>query len=76
MTNFLFFGVFQMILHKKSKISLILIRGFMTLRQLTEHNLQFLRLKRGCTGSPESIHIKFHIVGNHMSRLKHANHNI
>ena len=26
----------------------------MTVKLLTEHNLEFLRLKRGCTGSSES----------------------
>ena len=41
----------------------------MTLRQLTEHNLEFLSLKGGCTSSSESTHAKCHIVGNHMSRL-------
>ena len=42
----------------------------MSVRLLTEHNLKFLSLKGGCTGSSESIHVKMHIVGNHMSRLK------
>ena len=41
----------------------------MTLRQLTEHNLEFLSLKGGCTSSSESTHAKCHIAGNHMSRL-------
>ena len=41
----------------------------MTLRQLIEHNLEFLSLKGGCTSSSESTHAKCHIVGNHMSRL-------
>ena len=41
----------------------------MTFRQLTEHNLEFLSLKGGCTSSSESTHAKCHIVGNHMSRL-------
>ena len=41
----------------------------MTVKLLTEHNLEFLILKGGCTGSPESTHVKYHIVGNHMSRL-------
>ena len=31
---------------------------FMTLKLLTEHNLEFLSLKGGYTGSSESIHIK------------------
>ena len=37
---------------------------------LTEHHLEFLSLKGGCTGSSESTLVKCHIVGNHMSRLK------
>ena len=41
----------------------------MTLRQMTEHNLEFLSLKGGCTSSSESTHAKCHTVGNHMSRL-------
>ena len=41
----------------------------MTLRQLTEHNLELLSLKGGCTSSSQSTHAKCHIVGNHMSRL-------
>ena len=30
----------------------------MTVKQLTKHHLEFLSLKRGCTGSSESTHIK------------------
>ena len=30
----------------------------MTVKLLTEHHLEFLRLKRGCTGSSESTHVK------------------
>ena len=30
----------------------------MTVKLLTEHHLEFLRLKGGCTGSSESIHVK------------------
>ena len=41
----------------------------MALRQLTEHGLEFLSLKGGCTSSSESTHAKCHIFGNHMSRL-------
>ena len=41
----------------------------MTLRQLTEHNLEFLSLKGGCTSSSESTNAKCHIVGHHVSRL-------
>ena len=41
----------------------------MTVKLLTEHHLEFLSLKGGCTDSSESTHVKCHIVGNHMSRL-------
>ena len=42
----------------------------MSVKLLTEHHLQFLSLKGGCIGSPESTHMsKCHIVGNHMSPL-------
>ena len=30
----------------------------MTLKLLTEHHLEFLIFKGGCTGSPESTHVK------------------
>ena len=30
----------------------------MTVKLLTAHNLEFLSLKGGCTGSSESIHVK------------------
>ena len=30
----------------------------MNIKQLTEHTLEFLCLKGGCTGSSESIHVK------------------
>ena len=36
---------------------------------LTEHHLEFLSLKGGCTCSSESTLVKMHIVGNHMSGL-------
>ena len=35
----------------------------MSVKLLTEHNLEFLSLKGGCTGSSELS--KCHIVGNH-----------
>ena len=34
-----------------------------------KHNLDFLCLKGGCTGSSESTLVKYHVVGNHMSQL-------
>ena len=36
----------------------------MTVKLLTEHNLEFLSLKGGCTGLSESTRVKCHIVGN------------
>ena len=43
----------------------------MNVNLLTEHHLKFLSLKGGCTDSSESLQLsKYHIVGNHMSRLK------
>ena len=48
----------------------------MSVKLLTEHHMEFLCLKGGCTGSTESTHVKMHIVGNLMPRLnydvKHA----
>ena len=41
----------------------------MSVNLLTEHHLEFLSLKGGRAGSSESTHVKYHIVGNHMSRL-------
>ena len=42
----------------------------MTVKLLTEHYLEFLSFKGGCTDSSESIHMSIrYIVGNHMSRL-------
>ena len=43
----------------------------MGVKLLTEHHLEFLSFKGGCTGSSESILVKFHIVGNHMSLLNY-----
>ena len=42
----------------------------MSVKLLTEHNVEFLTLKGGLTGSSDSDLSKCHIVGNHMSRLK------
>ena len=44
----------------------------MYVKLLTEHHLEFLSLKGGCTGSSESTLVKCHIAGNHMSRLIHC----
>ena len=41
----------------------------MNVKLLTEHYLEFLSLKEGCTGWSESTLVKCHIVGNLMSRL-------
>ena len=42
----------------------------MTIKLLSEYHLEFLSLKGGGTGSPESTLVKYHIVGNHTPRLK------
>ena len=44
----------------------------MVVKLLSEHHLEFLSLKVGCTGSSESTHVKMPIVGNHMSRLNYG----
>ena len=44
----------------------------MTGELLTEHHLEFLSLKGGCTGLSECILVKCHIVKNHVSRLTTA----
>ena len=41
----------------------------MNIKLLDEHNLEFLSLKEGYTGSSESIHVKMPHRGNHMLRL-------
>ena len=46
----------------------------MTVELLTEHHLEFLSLKGGCTGSSEPTLVKCHIVGNHMSQLLYSYH--
>ena len=47
----------------------------MSVKLLTERHLEFLSLKGGCTGSPESTMSKCHIIGNHISLLKNKCHN-
>ena len=42
----------------------------MIVKLLTEHQLEFLSLKGGCSGSSESALSKCQIVGNLMPRLK------
>ena len=42
----------------------------MIVKLLTEHQMEFLSLKGGCTGSSESNLSKCQIVGNHMPWLK------
>ena len=42
----------------------------MSVKLLTEHHLEFLRLKGGCKARLSLFMSKRHIVGNHMSRLK------
>ena len=41
----------------------------MSVMLLTEQHLDILSLQGGCTGSSDSIRVKYQIVGNHMSRL-------
>ena len=41
----------------------------MSVKLLTEHDLEFQSSKDGCTGSSESTHVKCHIVGNLMAWL-------
>ena len=42
----------------------------MSVKPLTEHNLEFLSLKRGSAQAHLSLHLSnCHIVGNHMRRL-------
>ena len=42
----------------------------MSSKLLTEHHLEFLSLKGGCTDLSETLFMSnCHIVGNHMSRL-------
>ena len=43
----------------------------MIVKLLTEYHLEFQSLKGGCTGLSESTLVKYHIVGNHMSRLNY-----
>ena len=41
----------------------------MIVKLLTEHHLQFLSLKGGCSGSSESTHVKMRHCWNLMPRL-------
>ena len=43
----------------------------MNVQLLAEQHLEFLSLKGGCTGWPESSLSKCHIVANHMTRLNY-----
>ena len=45
----------------------------MTVKLLTEQDLEFLSVKGGCTGSFEATLVKCHIVGNLMSWLIYFN---
>ena len=46
-----------------------MLKYSMSVTLLTEHHLEFLSSKGGCTGSSESILVKCHIFGNQVSRL-------
>ena len=55
----------------------------MSVKLLTEHNLEFLSLQGGCSGSPESTHVKLpHCWKSHVrtqifiSNLQQTRHNI
>ena len=58
--------------HTRSLIKAFTSRlNILSVKLLNEHRLEFLSLKGGCTGSSQStLQSKYHIVGNHMSRLK------
>ena len=44
---------------------------FMTVKLLIKHNLEFLSLKGGCTGSSESIHVKMpHCWKSHVTQTQ------
>ena len=49
--------------------SLESLEYYVTVKLLTEHHLEFLSLKGGCTGSSESTHVKMPHCWIHMSRL-------
>ena len=56
--------------YAKSDQSLCLsLEYYMNIKLLNEHNLEFLSLKEGYTGSSESIHVKMSHCWKHMSRL-------
>ena len=44
----------------------------MNIKLLTEHHLEFLRLKGGFSGSPESIHVKLLEISCHGSYLHNS----
>ena len=50
---------------------LLIAEIFYHVKLLTEHHLEFLSLKGGCTGSPESTHAKMPYCWNRMSRLNY-----
>ena len=43
----------------------------MIVKLLTEHHLEFLSLKGGCTGCLSLYLSNYHFVGNHMSRFNY-----
>ena len=53
--------------HKRSLSLRLSLKYSMTVKLLTEHHLEFLSLKGGCTGSSESTLANCHIVGNHVA---------
>ena len=55
--------------HTRSLIRAFASRLNITVKLLTEHNLELLSLTGGFTGLSESNLSNCHIVGNHMSQL-------
>ena len=47
----------------------------MTVKLMTEHNVEFLNLKEATQARLSQFISKYHIVGNHMSRIIYPGHN-
>ena len=59
----------QISLHSLIRASSSRSKNYMSVELLSEYHLEFLSLKRGCTGSSEPIHIKIPHCWNLMSWL-------
>ena len=59
-------------------LSAAVVIGALRVKLLTEHQLEFLSLKGGCTGSSDTIMSQCHIAGNHIAAqlfaLPHLSH--